>query len=235
MKLRSLLIVIMVVLFSSSLFAQGGAKQYPQGTVVGNSPPINQSSRLELLNQGQVWFDLTLYNKTAVLYMGNSPVYSFVVRVVNPVKARRRRARVMPREFVLTGNTLQRIIIDEREGVVFLKIKKRNRVTKLVISRISLERLPNDVLRYHLRDNAGLAFNINYHSGQLSSTFAFKGVPIFNMHTGYDTYQGRRNLNIVQFKGNTSGVLYYNRANQTFFFRSPRHKGSWSRARIIRR
>ena len=82
MKLRSMLIVVMVVMFAATLFSQGNSRQYQQGGVVGNAAPINQSTRLEVLNQGRVWFDMTLYNKTAVLYIGNIPAYSFQVRVV---------------------------------------------------------------------------------------------------------------------------------------------------------
>jgi len=163
----------------------------------------------------------------------NSPVYTFSVRIVKPLQ---QNWKNRGQEYVLTGNTDQRLIIDEGQGVVFLKIKQRNgNVKKLIISRISIQRFPGKMIRYRLTDNVNLAFDLNHNNGFLSSTVAFKGVPIFIMATDYETLQGRRNTNILRFKGNNSGELYFDRSTQTFFYKSLKQKGVWTKVRKVKR
>ena len=237
MKFRILFIIFIGLMFGfTSLSAQNSNGQFQMRGATQDSPgriAVNQSSRLEILNQGSLFFDIDLINKTSVLYMGNSPVYTFSVRVVKPS---RRDPRFRGREYVLRGNTNQRVIIDENKGVVFLKIKKRNGgVQKLIISRISVQQFPNQIRRINLNNNVNLAINLNYNNGNLSSTVAFKGVPIFIMQTGYEMYQGRRNLNVLRFKGNSSGELFFNRSNQTIYYKSPKRKGVWTKVKRIRR
>ncbi len=238
MKLRILMKTFVVCMFGfSALYTQNSQGQFQTqgGNVIGPSGriPINQSSRLEIINQGNLFFDLNLVNKTSVLYMGNSPVYTFSVRVVKPS---RRDPRFRGREYVLRGNTSQRVIIDENKGVVFLKIKKMNGgVKKLIISRISVQNFPNRIRRINLIDNVNLAINLNYYNGGLSSTVGFKGVPIFIMQTGYEIYQGRQNLNVLKFQGNSSGTLFFNRSNQTIYYKSPQRQGVWTKVRRVRK
>ncbi len=236
MKIRSLVIVLVILMFGITAYAGQNA----QGTInrgvgpdASGRMPITQSSRLEVLNQGDIFFDINLNNKTSVLYMGNSPVYTFSVRVVKQFKQKR---RVRAQEYVLTGNTAQRLIIDEGQGVIFLKIKKLNGgVKKLIISRISVQKFPNNILRYRLNDNVNLMMHLNHNNGLLNSTFAFKGMPIFIMTTGYEMLQGRRNMNVLQLKGNAAGGLYFNRSNQTLYYKSPKKSGVWTKVRRVRK
>lgn len=236
MKLRLWIIVFVVLMFGvTSLPGQTSQGQLQKRVVRDSSGrmPVTQSSRLEVINQGDIFFDVNLINKTSVLYMGNSPVYTFNVRVVNQ---NRKNRRYRGEELVLRGNTDQRVIIDEPQGIVFLKIKQRSGgVKKLVISKISVQRYPNKMIRYHLKDNVNLAINLNHNNGQLSSTVAFKGVPIFIMATGYQELQGRRNMNILQMKGNSSGEIYYNRSSQTLYYKTPKSTGVWTKIKKIRK
>ena len=234
MKLRLLVIVLVVLMFGvTALAGQTSQGQWGQVRDSSGRVPVNQSSRLEVLNQGQIFFDLDLINKTSVLYMGNSPVFTFNVRVIKPS---RRDPGYRGREYVLRGNTEQRVIIDEGNGVVYLKIKKRNGgIKKLIISGISAQRLPNRMIRYHMKDNVNLAINLNHNNGALSSTVAFKGIPIFVMATSYAMYQGRQNMNVLKFKGNSSGEFYFNRKNQTLYYKSQKSDGVWTKVRRIRK
>lgn len=236
MKSRILVIILVILMFGfTSLAGQDSQGKYQRGVVRDSSGrmPVNQSSRLEVLNQGDIYFDLNLINRTSVLYMGNSPVFTFKVRVVGPSK---RNPNYRGQEYVLTGNTDQRVIIDQGQGIVFLKIKKRNgNVKKLVISRISVRNLANKKRRIYLNDNVNLAINLNHNNGQLSSTVGFKGVPIFIMQTVYEINEGRRNTNVLRFKGNSDGELYFNRTNQTIYYKSPKRKGVWTKVKKIRK
>jgi len=235
MKIRILLLIVFISMIGSSHMT-GQTDPWRQNTAVRDSSgvvAINQSSRLEVLTQGDLFFDINLNNKTSVLYMGNSPVYTFKVRVVKPFKQKR---RFKAWEYVLTGNTAQRLIIDEGRGVIFLKIKKLNGgVKKLIISRISVQRFPNNILRYRLNDNVNLVMHLNHNNGNLSSTFAFKGMPIFVMRTGYEMLRGRRNMNVLQLKGNSAGEIYYNRSSKTLYYKSPKKRGVWTKVRRFRK
>jgi len=236
MKIKILLLIVFISMIGYTAItgqADPWRQQNTEARDASGRIAINQSSRLEVITQGDVFFDINLMNKTSVLYMGNSPVYTFNVRVV---KQQKRKTGYRGQEFVLTGNTAQRLIIDEGQGIIFLKIKKRNGgVKKLVISRISVQRFPNKIFRYHLKENVNLAMNLNYNNGLLSSTFVFKGVPIFVMATGYEMFQGRRNLNVLKLKGNAAGEIYYNRSNQTLYYKSPKKRGVWTKVRKIRK
>ncbi len=226
MKTRTIITFVAIFAFCFvSMSAQGGQMQISKNPMQGGASPVGQSYGMEVLTPGGIYFDINIRNKTSNLYLGNEPVYSFRVRIVNT----RMRRGLKLREFVLTGNTDQRIIIDRFQGKVFLKVKKGNRgVKKMVISNITAESLSNGILRVHMRDDANLGFYLNQANGQLSTTVSFQGHPIFVMATSYDMVQGRQNLNVLRMKGNVGGGIYYNRARKQLYFKSPKNKGVWT-------
>jgi len=234
-KIVVLFVGILLAFGSSILVSQQNERNIAQATADRLSKELDFgfSQNYRIVDPKVIFFDVDQQKRDAILYLNAHPVFRFKVRIVNHESAK---ISIAGNEYVLTGNTDQRIIIDKGVGKIFIKKKERSAaVTKALFSTVTFQKTPAGKIRFLVKNPGKMSVKIHsYRNDKVHADFYMKDIFVFSLDAEHLKVGGRVNNIVWLMKGNLGDELALNTSRKILYFRSGHPRGTWAQVEEIK-